>query len=474
MHFNRTKIIATIGPASNSKQKIIELIGAGANVFRLNFSHGTHEDHLKVINTINEVNDELGTNICMLQDLQGPKIRIGEVENGSVDIKAGDELIITNKELLGNANKVSTTYTSLCSDVKKGDIILIDDGNLQMRVKTVAGGEEVVTEVIYGGQLKSRKGINLPDTNISSPSLTEKDREDLEFGLKHDVQWVALSFVRSGDDMKELKQIIRNAGKKTKVIAKVEKPEAVKNIKKIVKYSDAIMVARGDLGVEIPLEDVPMVQKRIVNRCNKYGKPVIIATQMMESMIENPRPTRAETNDVANSVLDGADTIMLSAESAAGKYPVESVRTMSDIISSIEKESVVIYDKYRDDEKSQTRMNDMLVKSACQFSKSIGAKAIVGMTKSGYTAFKLAKNRPEAMIFVFTNNRTLLKTLNLLWGIHGVYYDARNQIDDTLEDISNILKEKGYVESGDSYVMTASMPLHWEDHTNMMKVQKVK
>ncbi len=473
MHLNRTKIIATIGPASNTKEKIKQLINAGANVFRLNFSHGTHDDHLKVINIINELNDELGTNICMLQDLQGPKIRIGMVENDGVEVKGGDELIITTEEMLGNASKVSTIYKSLSTDVSVGDVILIDDGNLQFRVKDIKGSD-VITEVLYGGKLKSRKGINLPDTNISAPSLTEKDRIDLEFGIKHDVQWIALSFVRTGEDMKELKQIIRDSGKKIKTIAKVEKPEAVKNIDDIIKHSDAIMVARGDLGVEIPLEDVPMVQKRIVNNCNKHGKPVIIATQMMESMIDNPRPTRAEANDVANSVLDGADTIMLSAESAAGKYPIESVQTMSNIIRTIEEKSVVIYNKYEDNEKSQTRINDQLVRSACQFSKVIGAKAIVGMTKSGYTAFKLAKNRPEAQIFVFTNNKKMLKTLNLLWGVNGIYYDAKSDIDDTLQDISSILKEKGHLESGDTFVATASMPLHWENHTNMMKVQVVK
>ncbi len=473
MHLNRTKIIATIGPASNTKEKIKQLIDAGANVFRLNFSHGTHDDHLKVINIINGLNDELGTNICMLQDLQGPKIRIGMVENDGVDIKAGDELIITTEEMLGNASKVSTIYKSLSTDVNVGDVILIDDGNLQFKVKDIKGSD-VITEVLYGGKLKSRKGINLPDTNISAPSLTEKDRIDLEFGIKHDVQWIALSFVRTGDDMKELKKIIRDSGKKIKTIAKVEKPEAVKNIDDIIKHSDAIMVARGDLGVEIPLEDVPMVQKRIVNNCNKHGKPVIIATQMMESMIDNPRPTRAEANDVANSVLDGADTIMLSAESAAGKYPIESVQTMSNIIRTIEEKAAVIYNKHEDDKKSQTRVNDQLVRSACQFSKVIGAKAIVGMTKSGYTAFKLAKNRPEAQIFVFTNNKKMLKTLNLLWGVNGVYYDAKSGIDGTLDDISIILKEKGHLKSGDIYIATASMPLHWEEHTNMMKVQVVK
>ena len=473
MHWNRAKIVATIGPASNTKEKIIELIEAGADVFRLNFSHGSHDDHLKVINLINEVNEEIGTHICMLQDLQGPKIRIGQVENNGVEILPGKELIISNEDIMGTSQKVSTTYKSLPTDVKPNDIILVDDGKIQLSV-IKAEGTEVSTEVIYGGILKSRKGINLPDTNISEPSLTQKDRKDLEFGLEHDVEWVALSFVRSAADIIELKKIISDAGRSTKVIAKIEKPEAVADIDAIIEATDAIMVARGDLGVEILMEDVPMVQKRITNKCNTAGKPVIIATQMLESMIENPRPTRAEINDVANSILDGADAIMLSAESAAGKYPRESVECMTNTIQSIEERVSVIYNKFWETPESQTRLNDMLVTAACRMSKAVNAKAIVGMTKSGYTGFSLAKNRPEAKIFIFTSNRKLLKIMNLVWGIRGFYYDQTSQIDQTFEDISEKLTKEGHLKKGDVYINTASMPLHWEDRTNMMKLNVIK
>lgn len=472
MHWNRAKIIATIGPASNTKERIKELIEAGADVFRLNFSHGTHEDHLKVINLINEVNDELGTHICMLQDLQGPKIRIGQVENDGVPIEPDQELVICTEDIVGNSEKVSTTYKALADDVKAGDLILVDDGKIQLEVVSTGSGE-VKTKVVYGGMLKSRKGINLPNTAISEPSLTAKDRADLEFGLKHNVEWVALSFVRSAKDIKDLRKIIQAAGKDTKIIAKIEKPEAVAEINKIIKATDAIMVARGDLGVEILMEDVPMVQKRITNKCNEAGKPVIIATQMLETMIENPRPTRAETNDIANSVLDGADAIMLSAESAAGKFPRESVECMTNTIQSVEERASVIFNKFWQSKKSKTRMNDMLVTAACKLSEAVQAKAIVGMTKSGYTGFSLAKNRPEAQIFIFTNNRRLLKTMNLVWGIRGFYYDRMNQIDETFDDLLAVLKEKGHLKSGDVYINTASMPLHWEERTNMMKLNIV-
>lgn len=472
MHWNRAKIIATIGPASNTKEMIIKLIEAGADVFRLNFSHGTHEDHLKVINLINEINEELGTHVCMLQDLQGPKIRIGQVEEG-VEIVAGQSLVISNNEVIGNSERVSTTYKSLPTDVKKGDIILVDDGKIQLRVVST-GESEVTTEVIYGGSLKSRKGINLPDTSISEPSLTEKDRKDLVFGLEHDVEWVALSFVRSAQDIIELKELIEQAGRSTKVIAKIEKPEAVNDIDGIIEVTDAIMVARGDLGVEIKMEDVPMVQKRITNKCNEAGKPVVIATQMLETMIENPRPTRAEINDVANSILDGADAVMLSAESAAGKYPIEAVECMSDTIGSIEERASVIFNKFWESKESKTRMNDMLVAAACKLSNTVNAQAIVGMTKSGYTGFSLSKNRPEAQIFIFTDNRKLLKVMNLVWGIRGFYYDKMNGIDETFDDILGILKEKGHLKSGDVYINTASMPLHWQERTNMMKLNVVK
>ena len=473
--FNKTKIVATVGPACNTKEMLAELINAGVDVFRLNFSHGTHEGHKKVIGFIRELNEEMGLNVCILQDLQGPKIRVNQVENDEVHIEPGQTLIISCREdFVGNADKISTSYTGLASDVNIGDTILIDDGKIELRVIEVSG-QEVHTTVVYGGSLKSRKGINLPDTNVSAPSLTEKDQEDLFFGLENDVDWIALSFVRRADDIYNLKDIIQQKGKNVKVIAKIEKPEAIKNIDDIIEATDGLMVARGDLGVEIAMEDVPIVQKMLVNKCNMASKPVIIATQMMESMIENPRPTRAETNDVANGVMDGADAIMLSAETASGKYPVQTVKSMVKTILAVENSSNVVYDKLSHiDTNSPTFYNDHLVLTASKLSKQVNARAIIGMTKSGYTGFRLSGHRPKADIFIFTANRELLNVINLYWGLRGFYYDKMGSTDETFADLEHILREKGHLHKGDVIINTASMPLHWEDRTNMLKVQIVK
>jgi len=471
--FNKTKIIATVGPATNSKEGLRDLISAGVDVFRLNFSHGTHEDHLKVINHINTLNDEMGTNIPMLQDLQGPKIRLGEMEKGTKIVK-GQEFVITSDEMVGNDQMGSTVYKSLPNDVEPGAMILIDDGKIELKVKSVEGNK-VITEVIYGGDVKSRKGINLPFSNISAPSLTEKDMKDLVFGLAHDLEWVALSFVRKAEDIVELRKLIENAGKNTKIIAKIEKPEAVDNIDEIIAVTDAIMVARGDLGVEINMEEVPMVQKSIVRKCNDAAKPVIIATQMMESMIENPRPTRAETNDVANAVMDGADTLMLSAETAAGEYPIEVVTSMVKTIKSVEKDAEIYFNHdvsvVRD---SDFFYNDTLVLSACRLAKAIRAKALIGMTQSGYTAFQLSSNRPKAGIFIFTSNRPLLKTINLIWGVRGFYYNNEVSTDATIADIEKILVDHDHLKSGDAYINTASMPIDARGKTNMIKMSFVE
>lgn len=473
--FNKTKIVATVGPACNTKEMLTELVRSGVDVFRLNFSHGTHEDHKKVIHFIREINDELGTNVCILQDLQGPKIRVNMVENDEVQIEAGQELVITCKEnILGTGKRVSTSYESLSSDVSIGDTILIDDGKLELKVSKVEG-HDVYATVIYGGPLKSRKGINLPDTNVSAPSLTEKDKKDLAFGLENDVDWIALSFVRRADDIYNLKDMIQAKGKRIRVISKIEKPEAIRNIDEIIAATDGLMVARGDLGVEIAMEDVPMVQKMLVNKCNMASKPVIIATQMMESMIENPRPTRAETNDVANGVMDGADAIMLSAETASGKYPVQAVKSMVKTILAVENSSELVYDKLSHiDTSSPTFYNDHLVLTACKLSKQVNARAIIGMTKSGYTGFRLSGHRPKADIFIFTANRELLNEINLYWGLRGFYYDKMSSTDETFDDLEHLLKEKGHLHHGDVVVNTASMPLHWEDRTNMLKIQIVK
>ena len=394
--FNKSKIVATVGPASRDKETLKQLVKAGANVFRLNFSHGTHEDHLKVINLVREINEEMGTHIALLQDLQGPKIRTQLIENDEVQLKAEQSLTITTKDLVGNDQIISTSYQGLTSDVAAGESILIDDGKIELIVEDVKG-DEVKTKVIHGGPLKSRKGINLPHSNVSAPSLTEKDKEDLEFGLKHKVDWVALSFVRTAKDIVDLKRKIADAGVHTKVIAKIEKPEALNNIDDIIEATDGVMVARGDLGVEILMEDVPVWQKKIVEKCNRCAKPVIIATQMMESMIENPRPTRAETNDVANAVLDGADALMLSAESASGKYPVMAVESMARTIRAVESNNESIYNKFLEGEEDNADYtSNMLVRTACQLSHFSGAKAIIGMTKSGYTGYRIAMHRPKS------------------------------------------------------------------------------
>jgi pyruvate kinase len=354
--FNKTKIVATVGPASSSKDMLRALIKEGVDVFRLNFSHGTHEDHLKVIANVRELNKELDTKIALLQDLQGPKIRVNEMAPDVV-LERGQELIITTKELVGNNKVVSTSYKNLPKDVKVGDMILIDDGKIELKVKEVRT-DEVLNEVVYGGLLKSRKGINLPFTKVSAPSLTEKDMKDLEFGIKNDVDWIALSFVRKAFDIQSMRGIINSHKSNARIVAKIEKPEALSNIDEIIAETDAVMVARGDLGVEIWMEEVPMVQKMLVEKCNRAGKPVIVATQMMESMIENPRPTRAETNDVANAVMDGADALMLSAETASGKYPLEVIRSMVRTVASVEKNPKIYFHFREVDKNSPTALHD--------------------------------------------------------------------------------------------------------------------
>jgi pyruvate kinase len=383
------------------------------------------------------------------------------------------KFIITNQKMVGNKFKVSTTYEQIVHDVKAGDTILIDDGNIELITERVEDNE-VHTKVIHGGMLMSRKGINLPNTKVSAPSLTEKDRKDLKFGLEQEVDWIALSFVRTAKDILELKKIIESSGKHSRVVAKIEKPEALENIDDIIEVTDALMVARGDLGVEIAMEDVPLEQKKLVRKCNIAGKPVIIATQMMESMIQNPRPTRAETNDVANAVMDGADALMLSAESASGSYPVHAVRRMALTIANVENNAESIYNKYHDkEEDSSTRLNDLLVRAASRLSRSVKAKALVGLTKSGYTAYRLTMHRPKADIYVFTDKKYLLYQLNLLWGVKCFFYDNKEVIDDTLKQLENILKEGGHIQKGDVLIHTSSMPSHWEGHTNMMKVSEV-
>jgi pyruvate kinase len=470
--YNKTKIVATVGPASNSREMLRALIKEGVDVFRLNFSHGSHEDHQKVVNTVRELNEEMGSTVALLLDLQGPKIRVQEVE-ADVVLERGQEFIITTRQLKGNREIASTSYQQLPKDVKKGDVILVDDGKIELKVKEVRD-IDVVTEVVYGGPLKSRKGINMPFTKVSAPSLTEKDLKDLEFGIKNNLDWIALSFVRKAQDIKILRSILEEHQSLSRIVAKIEKPEALSNIDEIIAATDAVMVARGDLGVEIWLEEVPMVQKMLVEKCNAAAKPVIVATQMMESMIENPRPTRAETNDVANAVMDGADAVMLSAETAAGKYPIEVVRSMVRTIASVEKNEKLYYRFREVDPKSPVYINDSLVLAACKLAKDVGAKAIVGMTASGYTAFKSSSYRPNTNIFVFTSNKYLINTINLVWGARGYHYNKVNSTDETIADVESILKKEGHVRSGDIFITMASMPIQERQRTNTLKINIVK
>ncbi|MEI7582961.1 pyruvate kinase [Runella sp.] len=480
----KTKIVATVGPASESSELLYALAQAGVNVFRLNFSHGTHVDHLERIRLIRQNNEKYGLSIGILQDLQGPKIRIGNVENkDGVKITAGQHLVFTNDDIIGTSERVSTPYKGMYQDVKLGERILMDDGKLEVKVVRI-DGTDVVTEVIYDGILKSKKGVNLPNTKVSMPSVTEKDYEDLEFGLANDVDWIALSFVRYASDIQEVKDYIKAKGKTTRVVAKIEKPEAIENIDSIIEVTDAIMVARGDLGVELPPEEVPMIQKMLVEKCNRACKPVIVATQMLESMIDAPRPTRAEINDIANSVLDGADAVMLSAETASGKYPIESVTSMAQTIRQVEgteaaknaKETKLYFKNHAavNDNPGPTVINDNVVMSACRLARDTQAKAIIGVTRSGYTAFRLSHHRPEADLYVFTPNRQLMCILSLYWGVKTVYYDREDlSTDDLIEDIKQVLIEKGALHIGDIFVNTLSMPLSKHRRTNAVKLSVV-
>ncbi|SFF09563.1 pyruvate kinase [Spirosoma endophyticum] len=474
----KTKIVATVGPASDTKEQLLALAKAGVNVFRLNFSHGTHEDHLMRLTRIREINEEFNLNLCVLQDLQGPKIRIGNVENkDGVTIVPGQELVFTNDDIIGTSERVSTPYKNMYRDVHPGERILMDDGKLEVKVLRTEG-TDVVTEVVYGGSMKSKKGVNLPNTKVSMPAVTEKDWTDLEFGLEHDAEWIALSFVREASEILEIKEYIKSKGKKSRVIAKIEKPEAIQNIDEIIAATDGLMVARGDLGVELPAEEVPMIQKMLVEKCNKAAKPVIVATQMLESMIDAPRPTRAEINDIANSVMDGADAVMLSAETASGKYPILAVEAMSNTILQVETTTDKIYYRYHahvNEQPSENVINDNVVMSACRLARDTHAKAVIGITNSGYTAVRLSHHRPKADLLVFSNDSQLRNTLGLYWGVQVMPYepDITLTVDQTVEGIKQILIGQGKLVSGDIFINTLSMPLTQSRRTNTVKLSTV-
>jgi pyruvate kinase len=466
----KTKIVATLGPASSDKETLRQMFLEGLNVCRLNFSHGGHENHEKAIKIIRELNDETGLNVAILADLQGPKIRTNEMENNGVELISGSKVIIVTDKIIGTSQKFSINYSNLPSDVHPGERILLDDGKLILEVLKTDGVKEIEAIVIHGGILSSKKGVNLPNTKISLPSLTKKDIEDLDFALNNNVEWVGLSFVRTVTDVVDLKERIKAAKKTTRVIAKIEKPEAIDEIDNIIDMSDGVMVARGDLGVELPMEKVPLIQKMIVNKCIKASKPVIIATQMMESMIQNYTPTRAEVNDVANAVLDGADAVMLSGETSVGKFPSIVIQHMNKILNAVENEGKIYYKDHPPVVKNQTFISDSICFNACVMAQHSGAKGIVSMTNSGYTAFKLSSHRPLANIFIFTDNPTLLNTLNLVWGVRGFYYDKYESTDKTIQDVKAFLKQQNLVKENDLLIHIASIPMKERGRANMIKL----
>jgi pyruvate kinase len=469
---NKAKMIATFGPAISNRETFIEIIKAGVDVIRFNFSHGSHEDHYAGFNLVKSLNKEFNLNIAILADLQGPKIRIGNVD-GEIFLVNGADVEIVDNECTSTDKKLFISYDKLYKEMKEGERILINDGLVELKVKEILS-DRLIAKVVEGGRLTSKKGVNLPDTRLSTPALTLKDKIDLEFALMNDANWIALSFVRSAKDIEEIAQIVGNKRSYTKIIAKIEKPEAVRNIDEIISVTDGIMVARGDLGVEIPQEQVPLVQKHIIKSCIKAAKPVIVATQMMESMIENPVATRAEINDVANAVIDGADAVMLSGETSVGKHPIKVIQTMQRILTNIER-SETIYDKNLvANPKSATYISDAICYNACKIAKEVGAKAIVGMTKSGYTAFMISSYRPKAQVFIFTDNKKLLPTLNLFWGVRAFYYSKFVGTDETINDVIEILKINKHLKKDDIVVNTASMPLTKQGRTNTVKVSVVK
>jgi len=471
---SRTKIVATLGPASAKPDVLYSMFNAGLDVCRLNFSHGSQADHQAVLDTIRDLNKKYDYNVGILADLQGPKIRIGLVKEGGINLINGAKTVITTNECIGNEERIYITYQNFPQDVQAGEIILLDDGKLQMKVISTNLKDEVVCEIVHGGILTSRKGVNLPNTKVSIPSLTPEDRENLEFVLENDVEWIGLSFVRKAEDIIELKKIIAERGKTARVIAKIEKPEAIANIDEIIAVTDGIMVARGDLGVECPMEEVPLLQKMIVAKCRAASKPVIVATQMLESMITTPRPTRAEVNDVANSVLDGADAVMLSGETSVGEFPLIVIETMQKIIQNIEQNNYPFNpDKFLKP-KSASFLSDAICDSACFLAKQTNAVGIVSMTLSGYTAFEISSHRPEALTFIFTSNRALLNAVSLLWGVRGFYYDKWESTDNTIIEVNEFLKSKKLVKQGDIVINTAAIPMEAKGKTNMLKITVIE
>lgn len=470
----KTKIVATLGPACSTKEILKDMVDAGVNVFRINFSHADYTDVKERIDIIRELNEEYGYNTAILADLQGPKLRVGVMKEDVV-VSRGDIITFTTADdVLGTAERVYMNYKEFPNDVNPGEKILLDDGKLIFEVLETNRRDEVKAIVIQGGPLKSKKGVNLPNTKVSLPALTEKDIRDAIFAIKAQVDWIALSFVRTPGDLEDLQDLIaKHSDHKIPIIAKIEKPEAVENIDKIVAFCDALMVARGDLGVEVPAQEVPLIQKKLVNRAKTARIPVIIATQMMETMITSLTPTRAEVNDVANSVMDGADAVMLSGETSVGNYPVQVIEKMTQIIEAVEESPLITVPQ----NVPQVRTKRFITKSICyhaaQMANVIKAKAICTLTNSGYTAFQISAWRPQSHILVFTSNKKILTQMSLLWGVNSFYYDKFLSTDETVEDVNAIAKEMGYVEKGDMLINLAAMPVIEKGMVNTLRVSEI-
>lgn len=470
----KTKIVATLGPACSTREIIKDMIDAGVNVFRINFSHADYDDVKTKIALIRGLNEEFGYTTAILGDLQGPKLRVGVMEDG-VTVNDGDLITFTTAEdIIGTAEKVFMKYQNFPNDVNPGERILLDDGKLIFEIVETDKKTEVIARVIQGGELKSKKGVNLPNTKISLPAMTEKDIADAIFAIGQNVDWIALSFVKTPRDLQDLQELIaKHSEHKIPIVAKIEMPEALENIDKIVAYCDALMVARGDLGVELPAQEVPLVQKQLILRAKTARIPVIVATQMMETMITSLTPTRAEVNDVANSVMDGADAVMLSGETATGLYPVQVIEKMTQIIEAVEDSPLIKVPQNT----PQVRTNRFITKTICHhaalMANIIEAKAICTLTNSGYTAFQISAWRPSAHILVFTSNKRILTQLNLLWGVKSYFYDKMKSTDDTIADVNEIARENGYVTKGDFLINLAAMPLKDKGMVNTLRVSEI-
>ena len=474
MKFKKTKIIATLGPASSGKEMIKKLIKSGVDVLRVNFSHATHDEVERIVDDVNGLRKELGSNVTLLGDLQGPKIRIGELEN-DIELKKNQSLsICSNLSESNGIDKIFISYPSFAKDVKPGENILVDDGKLIFKVISTNKKDTVDIKVVQEGVLKPRKGVNLPNTKISQPALTEKDIDDAKFAVKKSFDWIALSFVRSKKDVLQLRELIESqCDYHIPIISKIEKPQAIEKIDSIIKVSNGIMVARGDLGIEIPAEEVPLNQKKIVAKCKKRGIPVVIATQMMESMIDSLTPSRAEVNDVANSVMDGADAIMLSGETSMGKYPCEVVKKIGDIIHGVEDSPLIKIPVDLPEIKSDRLITKSICKNAATIANEISASAICTLTNSGYTGWQISSWRPSALVIVFTSNKKILTQMNLLWGVKGVYYNNFESTDKTVEEVNSLALENKYIKKGDFVINLAAMPIYEKGQVNTLRITKI-